>query len=111
MFDNNMVNYKKDQKSHSVVLKVQVEPQSFEESMAAVSASSIGIFISKVCQKEVSLGFSAILMSVPIAVALLKLASDWFVYHDKKVCQNASGELIMKSYEHICQEINAEMEN
>ena len=79
--------------------------------MAAVSASSIGIFISKVCQKEIPLGFSAILMSVPIAIALLKLASDWFVYHDKKIGQNASGELIMKSYEHICKEINAEMEN
>lgn len=66
--------------------------------MAAVSASSIGIFISKVCQKEVPMGFSLILMSVPITIAILKLASDWFVYHDKKVGQNASGEWIMRSY-------------
>jgi len=45
-------------------------------------------------------------MGIPITIAILKLASDWFVYHDKKVGQSTSGEWIMRSYEHICQEIN-----
>jgi len=29
-FEKNEVNYKKDKKSHTVILKVQVEPQTFE---------------------------------------------------------------------------------
>ena len=50
-FEKDLISFKKNTKTHSVVLKVQVEPQTFEESMTAVSASSIGLFITKVCQK------------------------------------------------------------
>lgn len=78
--------------------------------MTAVSASSIAIAISKVCLKEVATSFSLILMTIPIAIALLKLASKSFSFHDKKVGQRTSGEAIMRSYEHICDEINKEME-
>lgn len=51
-----------------------------------------------------------ILMSVPITIALLKLASECFIYREKKACQTNSGDSIMRSYEHICSEINTEME-
>lgn len=108
-FQTDALSFKKETKSHEILLKVQVEPQSIEESFTAVSASSIGIFISKVCQKEIASSFSIILMGVPIAIALLKLASESFVFYDKKIGQRSSGETIMRSYEHICREINREM--
>lgn len=98
--------FKKEAKSHEVVLKVQVDAHSMEESFTTLSASSIGIFISKVCQKEVATKFSIILLSVPIAIALLKLVTESFVFSDKKVGQGSSGETIIRSYEHICSEIN-----
>ena len=110
LLQNSEIEHKKQKKSHNVILKVQVEPQTVEESIATVSASSIGIFISKVCQKEVSQSFSLILMSVPIAIALLKLATDSFVYRDKTIGQNSSGQLIMQSYQHICKQINNGMQ-
>lgn len=50
-FESDQLAFKKEQKSHEVLLKVQVEPHSIEESVTALSASSIGIFISRVCQK------------------------------------------------------------
>jgi hypothetical protein len=90
-FEKDQVSYKKESKSHEILLKVQVEPQSIEESFTAVSASSIGIFISKVCQKEIASSFSIILLGVPIAIALLKLATESFVFYDKKVGQGSSG--------------------
>lgn len=37
-------------------------------------------------------------MGVPIAIALLKLATESFVFHDKKVGQRNSGETIVRSY-------------
>lgn len=46
------------------------------------------------------------LMSVPIVIALLKLTAESNVYQGKKVSQSSSGEIIMKTYEHVCREIN-----
>lgn len=104
------VAWRREGRSHEVKLRVQVEPHSLEESVTAVSASSIGIFISRLCQKEVASSLALVLTGIPIAIALLKLASESFVLHDMQVGQRTSGDTIMRSYEHICGEINREME-
>lgn len=102
LFEDNRISFKKEHKSHEILLKVTVEPTSIEESITTVSASSIAIAISKVCIKEITTSFSMILMGIPIAIALLKLATESFNFRDKKVGQSSSGECIMRSYEHIC---------
>lgn len=109
-FQEGRIPFKKEGKTHEVRLTVEVEPSSLEESVTAVSASSIAIAICKVCLKEVASPFSLALMGIPIAIALLKLASQSFSFHDKQPGQHSSGEAVMRSYELICDEINREME-
>ena len=78
-----MVAFKKERKKHSLIIKAQVDPLSAEDGFTAVSASSIGLFISKVCQKELPMVLSALLIGVPIAFALLKLVSESVVLKQK----------------------------
>ena len=89
--DRGRISFKKEKKSHSLILRAHVDPLSVEDSFTAVSASSIGLFISKVCQKELPMGLSALLMGVPIAFALLKLVTESVVMKQKETGQVNSG--------------------
>jgi hypothetical protein len=55
--------------------------------MTALSASSIGLFIAKVCHRDISTFASIILMSVPIGVALINFHSPTTLLQGKKLSQ------------------------
>jgi len=70
-----------------LTVKVHIEPKQSFESMAALSASSIGLFIAKVCQRDISTFASFILMSIPIGVALINFDSPTTLLQGKKISQ------------------------
>lgn len=74
-----------------------------------MSATSIGIFITKVCRKDIP-SLYLVMMTAPLVLAFLNLISQNSSFASKKASQPSSGEIIVQAYEHICKEINLEME-
>ena len=75
-----------------------------------MSASSIGLILSKAIKNDISLPFSLILMGIPLSITIANLLKRNSFVSDKKVSEESFNYKIMKNYNEICKMLNKELD-
>ena len=96
--------------SHRMSLSIKIEPAKIFESVTAMSASSIGLILSKAIKNDISLPLSLILMGIPLSITFANLLKRNSFLTDKNVDEECFKNKIMKNNDdNLCRLLNKEL--
>lgn len=109
--DQGFIPFVKTKKSHKVSLHIKIEANKTLESVTAVSASSVGIFITKALHQDMPAPVALLLLGIPISLTLLKLVQNpTQPVTDKIASQDEPNMKVINHFSRICQKINVKLE-
>ena len=74
-----------------------------------MSASSIGLILSKAIKNDISMPFSLVLIAIPFSITIANLLKRKSFVSGKTVSEESFSHKIMKDYNNICKLINKEL--